>query len=90
LSIAKRIIDAIFRELRSALRDYFNKIVRNVAKLLIAIVIGITFLVLGIIFFLVGSVFLLSHAMPSWLAWQIVGIIVILAGALLIVLTVKR
>jgi hypothetical protein len=90
LSIAKRILDAIFNELKKALRGYLNNIVRNAAKLVLAIVIGVTFVVIGLIFFLVGSVFLLSQAMPSWLAWQIVGIIVVLVGALLIVLTVKR
>ncbi len=55
---------------------FFKRLVRSVALILGGIVIG----VIGIAFVAVGAVRWLSALMPTWLAWAIVGIMLLLIG----------
>jgi type VI protein secretion system component VasK len=44
---------------------------------------GVVVAVVGVAFLAVGAVKLFSFLMPNWLAWAIVGIILILVGIIL-------
>ena len=63
---------------------FLKRMLRMVAMALA----GITIALLGVAFLAVGAVKWFSILMPSWLAWTIVGIILLLLGAILALATV--
>jgi hypothetical protein len=51
--------------------------------MVLMVLAGVTIVVLGIAFLAVGAVKWFSILMPNWLAWSIVGIILLLIGVVL-------
>ncbi len=79
-ALAEKLLKLILREalggVAKPVEHFVKRLVRSVALILGGIVIG----VIGIAFVAVGAVRWLSALMPTWLAWAIVGIILLLIG----------
>jgi hypothetical protein len=79
-SLAERLVKLVLREALGGVAKpgerFVKRLVRSVALILGGIVIG----VMGIAFVGVGAVRWLSTLMPTWLAWAIVGIMLLLIG----------
>jgi hypothetical protein len=78
--LAEKLVKLILREalggVAKPVEHFVKRLVRSVALILGGIVIA----VIGIAFVAVGAVRWLSTLMPSWLAWAIVGIMLLLIG----------
>lgn len=82
-----RLARLFLREALSGIVKPVEKVAKRIARAVALILAGITICVLGIAFLAVGSVKWLAVLMPSWLAWIIVGIILLLLGLLVATLT---
>jgi len=79
-ALAEKLVKLILREalggVAKPLEHFVKRLVRSVALIMGGIVIA----VIGIAFVAVGAVRWLSTLMPTWLAWAIVGIMLLLIG----------
>jgi hypothetical protein len=79
-TLAEKLVKLILREAISGVvkpaEHFVKRLVRSVALILGGIVIAL----IGIAFVAVGAVRWLSGLMPTWLAWAIVGIMLLLIG----------
>jgi hypothetical protein len=79
-ALAEKLVKLILREalggVAKPVEHFVKRLVRSVALILGGIVIA----VIGIAFVAVGAVRWLSTLMPTWLAWAIVGIMLLLIG----------
>ncbi len=78
--LVKKLIKYILREALGSARKPVEGFVKGLARAVGLILAGVVISVIGIAFFAVGAVKWLSSLMPSWLAWAIVGIILLLIG----------
>ena len=78
--LAKKLIKFILREALGGARKPVESFVKGLARSVGLILAGVIIAVIGIGFAAVGAVRWLSGLMPSWLAWAIVGIILVLVG----------
>ncbi len=63
---------------------YIERIVRRALRLAGLYVAGLLIAVIGLIFLAIGVVKWLAMIVPSWLAWLIVGIIMLLLGVVFV------
>jgi hypothetical protein len=79
-ALAEKLVKLILREalggVAKPVEHFVKRLVRSVALILGGIVIA----VIGIAFVAVGAVRWLSGLMPTWLAWAIIGIMLLLIG----------
>jgi hypothetical protein len=79
-TLAEKLVKLILREAISGVvkpaEHFVKRLVRSVALILGGIVIAL----IGIAFVAVGAVRWLSGLMPTWLAWAIIGIMLLLIG----------
>ena len=71
----------ILREALGGVVKPAERFVKRLARLVGLILAGIVIALIGIGFVSVGAVKWLNALMPSWLAWIIVGIMLLLIGA---------
>jgi hypothetical protein len=64
-----------------------ERFIKRALRLVVMALAGVTIAVLGVAFLAVGAVKLFSILMPSWLAWTIVGVILLLVGVILALAT---
>jgi hypothetical protein len=74
-------VKLILREALGGVVKPAERFVKRLARLVGLILAGIVIALIGIGFVSVGAVKWLSALMPSWLAWIIVGIMLLLIGA---------
>ena len=82
----QQLLEGVTDGLKHDVEAYTNKMVRRMMKTLVLAGVGVTFLAAGSIFLLIGVATYLSRFMFSGLAWGIVGLVVLLAGAVLLLL----
>ena len=63
---------------------YIERIVRRVLRLAGLYAAGLLIAIIGLIFLAIGVVKWLAMIVPSWLAWLIVGIIMLLLGVVFV------
>jgi len=63
---------------------YIERIVRRALRLAGLYVAGLLIAIIGLIFLAIGVVNWLAMIVPSWLAWLIVGIIMLLLGVVFV------
>jgi len=80
----ERLVSLIMRRTVDNLVDSFAHYSRKLVKTAAMILAGIAMAMLGITILSVGIVKWLALFLPPWLAWVIVGIILLLIGALLV------
>ena len=78
--LAKKLIKFILREAFGGAAKPIEGFVKGLARSVALILAGVVIAVIGLGFVSVGAVRWLSGLMPSWLAWVIVGIILLLVG----------
>jgi len=78
--LVKKLIKFILREALGGARKPVESFVKGLARSVGLILAGVVIAIIGVGFVAVGAVRWLSALMPSWLAWAIVGIILLLIG----------
>jgi hypothetical protein len=90
----KSFVDKILQEItRRALGKLFESIERSIKRAirLAAMALGgIIVALLGLTFLTIGIIKWLTLLMPNWLAWILVGIIILLAGISLTLASINR
>lgn len=79
-SLAERLVKLILREALGGIAKPAERFVKRLARAVGLILAGIVIALIGIAFVSVGAVKWLSALMPAWLAWVIVGIMLLLVG----------
>ena len=82
----ERLVQALLRKAMGTLFEstdrYFKKLIRSIAM----IVGGIAIALFGAVVIAIGVIKWLSHIMPTWLSWVLVGIMLLLIGIILVAL----
>ncbi len=86
MSFLDKIVSTILDAVKDVIEDYARRTWDKIIRLLVLVILGITFIAAGSIFLLVGFATYLSLVMYSGLAWAIIGLITVLIGAILLLL----
>ncbi len=86
-TLIDRITQAIMRQAVGRITRIAETFVKRMIRLVAMALAGVVIAVLGIGFLAVGAVKWFSILMPNWLAWTIVGVILLLLGAVLTLAT---
>ena len=78
--LVKKLVKFVVREALGGAAKPVESFVKGLARSVGLILAGVIISVIGLSFVAVGAVRWLSALMPSWLAWVIVGIILLLVG----------
>jgi hypothetical protein len=78
--LTRKLVKFILREALGAAAKPVESFVKGLARSVGLIIAGVVISIIGVGFVAVGAVRWLSVLMPSWLAWVIVGIILLLVG----------
>ena len=70
----------VIGNLIESIEHYSKKLVRTLAMILGGVMVAL----LGILVIAVGVIKWLSQIMPPWLSWIVIGIVLLLIGALLV------
>jgi hypothetical protein len=76
----KKLVKFILREALGGAARPVEGFIKRLARVVGLILAGVVIAIIGVGFVAVGAVRWLSALMPSWLAWAIVGIILLLIG----------
>jgi hypothetical protein len=79
-SLPERLVKLVLREALGGIAKPAERFVKRLARAVGLILAGIVVALIGIAFVAVGAVKWLSGLMPPWLAWVIVGIMLLLIG----------
>ena len=79
-TLIERLVKLIIREALGGVAKPAERFVKRLIRSLGLILAGMVIAVIGVGFVSVGAVRWLSLLMPTWLAWVIVGIILLLLG----------
>lgn len=79
-TIIERLARLFLKEALGGLAKPAERLAKRVARGIGLILAGIVIAILGVAFVAVGAVKWLALLMPSWLAWLLVGIILLLLG----------
>jgi preprotein translocase subunit SecD len=82
-TFVERVIQLALKRTLSSVVESVERFVKRALRTVVMALAGITIAVLGIAFLAVGAVKWFSILMPNWLAWSIVGIILLLIGVVL-------
>ena len=85
-SLIETIVRAVAQRTMGTVGKYVERVVRRVLRLAGLYAAGLLIAIIGLVFLAVGVVKWLAMIVPSWLAWLMVGIIMLLLG-LVFVLT---
>lgn len=82
-SIIDRLVQAATEQILSGVGRTGERFAKRTIRRAGLVIAGVIVSMLGVAFLALGIVKLLAFLMPSWLAWLIVGLILVLLGALL-------
>jgi len=83
-SLLETIVRAVAQRTMGTVTKYIERVVRRVLRLAGLYVAGLLIAIIGLIFLAIGVVKWLAMIVPSWLAWLIVGIIMLLLGVVFV------
>ena len=89
-SFVEKIFQEILRRTLGKLSESIERSIKRAIRLAAMAFGGIIIALLGLTFLTVGIIKWLTFLMPSWLAWILVGIIILLAGVSLTLASVNR
>ena len=89
-SFVEKIFREIIRRTLSKLSESIERSIKRAIRLAAMAFGGIIVALLGLTFLMVGIIKWLTLLMPNWLAWILVGIIILLAGVSLTLASVNR
>jgi lipopolysaccharide export LptBFGC system permease protein LptF len=79
-----KVLNAILRNIVDRLVDSFDNYSKRIVRTVAMILAGIVIALLGVSVIAIGVVKWFALFLPSWLAWIIVGLILLLIGAVLV------
>jgi uncharacterized membrane protein len=79
-TLFERLARLVLQQALGGIAKPAERLAKRVARAIGLILAGVVISVIGIAFLAVGAVKWLSMLMPSWLAWVLVGIILVLVG----------
>jgi hypothetical protein len=80
----EKILDVLLRKTVDRFVDSFDHYSKKFVRAAAMILAGITIAILGIAIIAIGVVKWFALFLPSWLSWIIVGILLLLIGAVLV------
>jgi uncharacterized protein involved in cysteine biosynthesis len=83
-SLLETIVRAVAQRAMGTVTKYVERVVRRVLRLAGLYVAGLLIAIIGFIFLAIGVVKWLATIVPSWLAWLIVGIVMLLLGVVFV------
>jgi hypothetical protein len=86
-SIIEALVRAIAQRALGFLNRYVDRAVKRALRMAGLYMAGLVIALIGIIFLATGIVKWLAMMIPSWLAWTIVGIVLLLWGTVLTLAT---
>ena len=89
-SFVEKIFQEILRRTLGKLSESIERSIKRAIRLAAMAFGGIIIALLGLTFLAVGIIKWLTLLMPNWLAWILVGIIILLAGISLTLASVNR
>ncbi len=89
-SFVEKIFQEILRRTLGKLSESIERSMKRAIRLAAMAFGGIIIALLGLTFLTVGIIKWLTLLMPNWLAWILVGIIILLAGVSLTLASVNR
>ena len=89
-SFVEKIFQEILRRTLGKLSESIERSIKRAIRLAAMAFAGIIVALLGLTFLTVGIIKWLTLLMPNWLAWMLVGIIILLAGVSLTLASVNR
>jgi lipopolysaccharide export LptBFGC system permease protein LptF len=89
-SFVEKIFQEILRRTLGKLSESIERSIKRAVRLAAMAFGGIIIALLGLTFLTVGIIKWLTLLMPNWLAWILVGIIILLAGISLTLASVNR
>jgi hypothetical protein len=89
-SFFEKIFQEIIRRTLGKLSESIERSIKHAIRLAAMAFGGLIIALLGLTFLTVGIIKWLTLLMPSWLAWILVGIIILLAGVSLTLASINR
>ena len=89
-SFVEKIFQEILRRTLGKLSESIERSIKRAIRLAAMAFGGIIVALLGLTFLTIGIIKWLTLLMPNWLAWILVGIIILLAGVSLTLASVNR
>jgi hypothetical protein len=83
-SLLETIFRAVAQRTMGTVTKYIERIVRRALRLAGLYVAGLLIAIIGLVFLAIGVVKWLAMIVPSWLAWLIIGIIMLLLGVVFV------
>ena len=87
-TLVERIVLLVLRRTVGGVMKGAERFLKRMLRMVAMALAGVVIAVLGVAFLAVGAVKWFSILMPNWLAWAIVGIILLLLGIVLALGTV--
>jgi hypothetical protein len=87
-TLVERIVLLVLRQTVGGVMKGAERFLKRMLRMIATALAGVTIAVLGVAFLAVGAVKWFSILMPNWLAWAIVGVILLLLGIVLVLGTV--
>ena len=82
--LAETLIRAVAQRAMGVVTKYIERVVRRILRLAGLYAAGLLIALIGLVFFAIGVVKWLAMIVPSWLAWLIVGIVMLLLGVVFV------
>ncbi len=86
-SLLETLVRAIAERALGGLSRYVEKLVKRILRVAGLYIAGLVVALAGVVFLAVGIVKWLAMIVPSWLAWLMVGLVMLLLGIVLTLAT---
>ena len=83
-SLVETLVRAVAQRTMGVVTKYIERVVRRIVRLAGLCAAGILIAIIGLVFFAIGVVKWLAMIVPSWLAWLMVGIVMLLLGVVFV------
>jgi uncharacterized protein involved in cysteine biosynthesis len=83
-SLVETLVRAVAQRTVGFVTKYVERVVRRILRLAGLYAAGTLIAIIGLVFFAIGAVKWLAMIIPSWLAWLMVGIIMLLLGVVFV------
>jgi uncharacterized protein involved in cysteine biosynthesis len=83
-SLLETLVRAVAQRTVGAVTKYVERVVRRALRLAGLYAAGLLIAIIGLIFLAIGVVKWLAMIVPSWLAWLMVGIVMLLLGVVFV------
>jgi hypothetical protein len=82
-TLVEKLTQPVFGRILAGVAERAERFVKRAVRMVVMALVAVTIAVLGMAFLAIGAVEWFSILMPSWLAWSVVGIILLLLGVVL-------